>query len=70
MELLDFDTNRRFLTARQFDPDAALKQLQEACQFRYKKHILRLYDLVDIADYEQSRRFVSGQLIPRRQLSH
>ncbi|KAJ5134358.1 hypothetical protein N7448_000619 [Penicillium atrosanguineum] len=55
--LSDPPTLLRFLTARQFDPAAALKQFQEACQFRYDKHILRLYDLVEIADYEQSRQF-------------
>ncbi|KAJ5227901.1 hypothetical protein N7489_008609 [Penicillium chrysogenum] len=45
------------LFARQFDPDGALKQFQEACEFREKKHILRLYDSVDISDFEQARQF-------------
>lgn len=53
------DPTRRFLVARQFDPDGALKQFQEACEFREKKHILRLYDSVDISDFEQARQFVS-----------
>lgn len=50
---------RRFLVARRFDPGDALKQFQEACKFREEKHILRLYDLVDIADFEEARRIVS-----------
>lgn len=50
---------RRFLLARRFDPDDALKQFQEACKFREEKDILRLYDLVDIADFEEARQIVS-----------
>ncbi|OQE38504.1 hypothetical protein PENCOP_c008G01428 [Penicillium coprophilum] len=53
--LSDPPTLLRFLVARQFDPDRALKQFQEACEFRQEKDILRLYDLVDIADFEQAR---------------
>ncbi|CAI7627798.1 unnamed protein product [Penicillium glandicola] len=53
--LSDPSTLLRFLVARQFDPDGALRQFQEACEFHEKKHILRLYDLVDIADFEQAR---------------
>ncbi|KAJ5815980.1 hypothetical protein N7447_008213 [Penicillium robsamsonii] len=53
--LSDPTTLLRFLAARQFDPDGALKQFQEACEFREEKHILRLYDLVDIDDFEQAR---------------
>ena len=47
-----------FLRLCRFDPDDALKQFQEACKFREEKHILRLYDLVDIADFEEARRIV------------
>ncbi|KAJ5950324.1 uncharacterized protein N7479_008737 [Penicillium vulpinum] len=53
--LSDPPTLLRFLVARQYNPDGALKQFIEACQFREEKHILRLYDLVDIADFEQAR---------------
>ncbi|KAJ5519707.1 hypothetical protein N7463_000160 [Penicillium fimorum] len=53
--LSDPPTLLRFLVARQFDPDGALKQFQEACEFREKNHILRLYDLIDIANFEQAR---------------
>lgn len=55
---LGADFNRRFLTARQFDPHAALKQFQEASQFRREKHILKLHDIVEISDFEQARQFV------------
>ncbi|KAJ5360799.1 hypothetical protein N7517_009990 [Penicillium concentricum] len=53
--LSDPPTLLRFLVARRFDPDGALKQFQQACEFREEKHILRLYDLVNIADFEQAR---------------
>ncbi|KGO50389.1 hypothetical protein PEX1_016440 [Penicillium expansum] len=53
--LSDPPTLLRFLIARRFDPDGALKQFQEAYEFREEKHILRLYDLVDIANFEQAR---------------
>ncbi|KAF3022267.1 hypothetical protein E8E15_007255 [Penicillium rubens] len=53
------------LFARQFDPDGALKQFQEACEFREKKHILRLYDSVDISDFEQARQFVRNGEPPK-----
>lgn len=56
---LGADRTRRFLIARRFDPDGALKQFQEAYEFREEKHILRLYDLVDIANFEQARQIVS-----------
>jgi hypothetical protein len=51
------------LTARQFNEDAALKQLQEATQFRREKHIVRLYDVVEITDFEQARQFVDISLL-------
>lgn len=53
------DPVRRFLAARRFDPDGALKQFQEASKFREEKHITRLYDMVNIADFEQARQLVS-----------
>lgn len=51
--------NRRFLAARRFNADAALKQFQEALQFRREKHIVKLYDIVEITDFEQARQFVN-----------
>ncbi|KAJ5160712.1 uncharacterized protein N7482_007716 [Penicillium canariense] len=56
-EGLETHIHRRFLTARRFDPDAALKQFQEASQFRREKHIVKLYDMVEITDFEQARQF-------------
>jgi hypothetical protein len=57
------DLNRRFLTARLFNEDAALKQFQKAIQFRREKHIVRLYDIVEITDFEQARQFVNISLL-------
>ncbi|KAJ5624353.1 hypothetical protein N7510_000662 [Penicillium lagena] len=56
--LLDPSTLLRFLTARQYDTAAALKQFQEASQFRREKHIVRLHDMVEVTDFEQARQFV------------
>ncbi|KAJ5188121.1 hypothetical protein N7491_004446, partial [Penicillium cf. griseofulvum] len=53
----DSHTIRRFLSARRFDADDALKQFQETSLFRQEKQILRLYDVIDISDYEQARQF-------------
>ncbi|KAJ5560728.1 hypothetical protein N7513_003127 [Penicillium frequentans] len=55
--LSDPSTLLRFLKARQFNADGALKQFQEASQFRREKHTVRLYDIVEIADFEQARQF-------------
>lgn len=56
------DTARRFLTARRFDPNGALTQFEEAHRFREENHIIRLYDLIKISDYEQARQLVSERL--------
>ena len=61
------DMNRRFLAARRFDPDAALEQFKEACQFRQEKSVLKLYDIIPITDFEQARQFVSGSYFYPRQ---
>ncbi|KAJ6104680.1 hypothetical protein N7523_011000 [Penicillium sp. IBT 18751x] len=55
--LSDPPTLLRFLAARQFDQESALKQFQEASIFRREKHIVKLYDIVEIADFEQARQF-------------
>ncbi|KAJ5295054.1 hypothetical protein PENANT_c037G00098 [Penicillium antarcticum] len=55
--LSDPSTLLRFLTARRFDPDAALTQFKEACQFRQEKSTLQLYDIIPIDDFEQARQF-------------
>ncbi|KAJ6001571.1 hypothetical protein N7499_002526 [Penicillium canescens] len=55
--LSDPSTLLRFLTARRFDPDAALEQYKEACQFRQEKAVLKLYDIIPITDFEQARQF-------------
>jgi hypothetical protein len=57
------DLDRRFLTARRFDPDGALMQFEEAQRFREEKHIIRLYDMIKIADYEEARQLVSKRVL-------
>lgn len=53
------DPHRRFLIARRYDQDAALEQFREATQFRSDKDVVRLYDVIEVADFEQTRQFVS-----------
>ncbi|KAJ5947985.1 hypothetical protein N7466_001000 [Penicillium verhagenii] len=55
--LSDPPTLHRFLAARNLDLDGALKQFQEAILFRQKKEIVRLYDIVEVAEFEQARQF-------------
>ncbi|RAK95858.1 SEC14 family lipid-binding protein [Aspergillus ibericus CBS 121593] len=52
----DDATLRRYLAARQMDAASALAQFQEATQFHAEKHILRLYDLISVDDYEETRK--------------
>ena len=49
---------RRYLEARRRDPKDALKQLQEATQFQADRQVLRLYDLISVNDYEETRKLV------------
>lgn len=49
---------RRFLEARRRDPEDALKQLQEAAKFQADRQVLRLYDLISVKDYEETRKLV------------
>ncbi|CAG8166209.1 unnamed protein product [Penicillium olsonii] len=54
--LLDQPTLLRFLTARKFDHDEAIKHFEEVKRFREENQIIRLYDLVQVADFENARR--------------
>ncbi|GKZ73181.1 hypothetical protein AnigIFM50267_009858 [Aspergillus niger] len=52
----DNTTLLRYLGARRMDPKAALKQLQEATQFQADRQVLRLYDLISVEHYEETRK--------------
>ena len=52
------DLPRRFLIARRFDQNAALDQFREATQFRSDKVVVRLYDVMEVVVFEQTRHFV------------
>ncbi|PYI01418.1 CRAL/TRIO domain-containing protein [Aspergillus sclerotiicarbonarius CBS 121057] len=52
----DDSTLLRYLEARKMDSTSALEQFQEATKFHTEKHILRLYDLVSLEDYEETRK--------------
>lgn len=59
------DIYSRFLAARKFDPDAALEQFHEASKFRREMHIVKLYDIVEITEFEQARQFVRIRLLAK-----
>lgn len=44
------------------DPKAALKQLQEATQFQADRQVLRLYDLISVEHYEETRKLVCWEI--------
>jgi hypothetical protein len=44
------------------NPSLALEQLQQATDFHTKNEALNLYDLIDIEDYEDTRRLVRTPL--------
>lgn len=49
---------RRFLTARQFECDAALNQFQSANKFRSEKQVVHLFDTIEVSEFEQVRQLV------------
>ncbi|KAJ0413118.1 CRAL-TRIO domain-containing protein [Aspergillus carlsbadensis] len=52
----DENTLLRFLQANDMDPSLALDQLRQATDFHTKNKALSLYDLIDVEDYEDTRR--------------
>ncbi|KAL3487201.1 CRAL-TRIO domain-containing protein [Aspergillus germanicus] len=52
----DQNTLLRFLQANDMDPSLALDQLRQATDFHTKNQALGLYDLIDVEDYEDTRR--------------
>lgn len=51
-------SNRRYLRARKFVPDDALKQFKETEDWRKSTHIDELYDNIDLQEYEDARKLV------------
>lgn len=56
------ETLLRFLRARNFVPEDALKQYLDTALWRKKQLIDEWYDLVDVEDYEQTRILVRRHL--------
>ena len=54
--------SRKYLRARNFDPEAALKQYATSEKWRRKMNIDETYDNVDIESFEALRRLVSEKL--------
>ncbi|KAL2847041.1 CRAL-TRIO domain-containing protein [Aspergillus pseudodeflectus] len=54
--ITDQHTLLRFLQANSMNPSLALQQLQQATDFHTKNEALSLYDLIDVEDYEDTRR--------------
>ncbi|KAF4989057.1 hypothetical protein FGRMN_9387 [Fusarium graminum] len=51
----DDATLMRFLQGRNFDPDGALKQFQEATVIRKNNQVIEAYDTISVQDFEQAR---------------
>lgn len=49
---------RRYLRARKFVPQDALGQFKDTEDWRKKNEIDKLYDTIDIADYDETRALV------------
>jgi hypothetical protein len=52
--------HRRYLRARKFVPEEALKQFKDTEDWRKANKLDELYDTIDIGEYESSRRLVSS----------
>ncbi|KAF5676553.1 cinnamoyl reductase [Fusarium heterosporum] len=51
----DDATLMRFLKGREFDPEGALKQYQEAIVIRNDNQVIKAYDTISVQDFEQAR---------------
>jgi predicted transcriptional regulator len=49
---------RRYLRARKFTPNEALKQFEETEKWRRENHLEEYYDQIDVQEYEAGRRLV------------
>lgn len=56
------DPSRRFLAARKFDLGKAIEHFETARRFREENNIIQLYDMIEIADFEKTRKLVSESL--------
>ncbi|RHZ61794.1 SEC14 family lipid-binding protein [Aspergillus thermomutatus] len=54
--VIDETTLLRFLQANRMDPSNALCQFEEATKFRCEKDVLRVYDLISVDDFEDTRK--------------
>lgn len=52
----DDETLLRYLRARKFVPSEAFKQFKDTEDWRAENHLEKLYETIDIDEYEQSRR--------------
>jgi hypothetical protein len=49
---------RRFLQGRNFDPEGALAQFDEAMTIRRENQVVEAYDTISVEDFEQARKTV------------
>ncbi|EED14462.1 CRAL/TRIO domain protein [Talaromyces stipitatus ATCC 10500] len=54
--ITDATTLLRFLKANRMDVSAALKQFREATKFHCTKNVTQLYDLINVDDFEDTRK--------------
>jgi hypothetical protein len=60
---------RRYLRARKFNPQEALKQFKDTEDWRKDNKLDELYDTIDIQEYEESRRLVCSSQLSTSDLS-
>jgi hypothetical protein len=49
---------RRFLQGRNFDPEGALAQFNEAITIRRENQVVEAYDTISVEDFEEARKIV------------
>lgn len=54
----DTDSPRRYLRARKFDPTEAFNQFKDTEDWRKENQIDKVYETIDVEEYDQSRRLV------------
>ena len=54
---------RRYLRARKFIPNEAFGQFKDTEDWRKENQLEKLYDTIDVSEYEQTRVLVSGHAL-------
>ena len=58
LDVLTWCPCRRYLRARNFNPEAAFGQFKDTEEWRKENHLEQYYDQIDINEYDATRRLV------------